>query len=266
MQVLDRPLVSIIIPVFNRSNVVMATLKNIFDNQYRPIDLILVDDGSTDDTLKVLELFKGQYQEQEFSVKVFSQSNQGAPVARNLGYSHSTGEFIQFLDSDDYIDPQKFLQQIALMQNDNADFGLCDFNMKYLEDDKTVYHSNKSKLNKVIKSYGSFGCGSPLQTRELANKVSWNPKLPRKQDVDYFLKSALMSNKIAYINKPLYTYVRSSKDDNRISASYDMEPPVFNERIESLQVIAVPNHRKLLKGQAILNLYLAMIKFKIKNL
>lgn len=266
MQMVDKPLVSIIIPVYNREKIVLNTLESIFRNRYRPIEMVLVNDGSTDNSLNVLELFKKQYQNEALTIKVLDQKNQGAPVARNLGYDNCKGQYIQFLDSDDYIDPDKFVDQITLMENQNADFGLCDFSMKYIEDDKTIYHSNEDKLAKVINSYGSFGCGSPLQTRALADKISWNSELPRKQDVDYFLKSALMSNKIAYINKPLYTYVRSTEDYNRISASYEKNPPVFKERIKSLQEISVPSHNQLFKTKAIFNLYFAMVKFKIKKL
>ncbi len=266
MQMVDKPLVSIIIPVYNREKVVLNTLESISGNRYRPIEMVLVNDGSTDNSLKVLELFKKQHQNKTLTIKIFDQKNQGAPVARNLGYANSNGEYIQFLDSDDYIDPDKLISQVTLMENQNADFGLCDFIMKYIENNKTIYHSNVDLITKVVKSYGSFGCGSPLQTRALADKVSWNEGLPRKQDVDYFLKSALMSNKIAYINKPLYTYVRSTEDDSRISASYDKNPPVFKQRIKSLQEISVPSHNQLFKNKAILNLYLAMVKFKIKKL
>lgn len=262
----EKQLVSVIIPVYNRDRVILDTLKNIHQNEYRPIELILVDDGSTDNSLKILQKFKQDYNTESFKVEVFNQKNSGAPVARNLGYENSKGAFIQFLDSDDYIDKEKFNIQVRLMKYKDADFGLCDYEMLYKEDNKRVNHSNSEKLNKVLKTHGSFGCGSPLLRRSLADKVSWNIELNRKQDVDYFLKSALMSEKMSYVNKPLYTYVRSIEDDNRISASYAKTSPVFKKRISSLHAIDVPSHHKLHKTAAIFNLYVSIIKFEIKKI
>ena len=261
----DFPLVTVIIPVYNRESKVLDTLINIWNNQYRPIELIVVNDGSSDNTLDVLNAFKSKYQNDTFKVKVLDQTNKGAPAARNFGFQNSEGDYIQFLDSDDFINELKFVIQIDIMQKENADLGLCDFTMKLLEENKTVYHSNAEKLEKVIKAHGSFGCGSPLQTKTLADKISWNTNLSKKQDVDYFLKAALMSKTIAYVNKSLYTYTRSINDNERISASYSKTPTVFLERIKSIRNIDVPNNHRLHKTKAILNLYFSMIKFKIKK-
>lgn len=266
MQTKEKPLVSVVIPVYNRDKVILDTLKNIFENQYRPIELILVDDGSSDNSLKVVQQFKQDYHNDNFRVKVFDQDNSGAPVARNLGYKYSKGSFIQFLDSDDFIDPEKFKIQVQLMEDHNADFGLCDYKMLYKEDETTVYHSNAAKLSKVLKTHGSFGCGSPLLKRNLADKISWNVNLNRKQDVDYFLKAALMSEKMVHVDKALYIYVRSTEDNNRISASYAKTSPVYKKRIRSLQEIDVPSHHKFHKTEAMFNLYLSIVKLKIKKI
>jgi glycosyltransferase involved in cell wall biosynthesis len=259
---INNPLVSIIIPVYNRVNYVQKTLDNIVNNKYRPIELILVDDGSTDNSLSVLNYFKHHNSDKKFIVKVLSQSNKGAPVARNLGFENSEGAYIQFLDSDDFIDSEKLNLQIELMINENAEFGLCDFEMVYVDElEKKVYHSNAEKLKKVLKTHGSFGCGSPLLKRELASKIYWNHQLKRNQDVDYFLKAALLAKKISYIEKPLYTYIRHS--DERISDIYSKTAPVFNLRIKSLQKIFKYKQNSVLILFAMFNLYISLLKFKL---
>lgn len=257
-------LVSVIIPVYNREGYVNMTLKNILENKYRPIELILVNDGSKDNSLSVLKQFKEKNETTDFLVKVLDQSNMGAPSARNLGYKNATGNYIQFLDSDDLIHSEKFSLQIPKMQKAKADFCLCDFEMHYTDEKRKVYYSNSKGLKKVLKTHGSFGCGSPLLTRNLANKVSWNVKLKRNQDVDYFLKASLFAEKIVYINQPLYTYIRHSSD--RISDSYNKSDPVYTERIRSLKKIFKYTPNKINVIIAMVNLYLSLLRFKMKKL
>lgn len=253
-------LVTIIIPVFNREKIIAKTLQNILNNNYRPIELIVVDDGSSDNSLDIVESFKKHNQSSDFEIKIFRQSNNGAPSARNLGYSNSKGDYIQFLDSDDFISEDKFIYQVDLMIRENADFGLCDFEMKFIDEgDRIQYHSNSKKLKKVLKTHGSFGCGSALIHRAIAEKISWEVNLRRNQDVDYFLKAALLAKKIVYINKPFYTYIRHSGD--RISATYSNTSPVYLERIKSLKQLFKYKYNRINILKALLNLYLRQFKY-----
>ena len=227
-----KQLVSIIIPVYNRQDHVLGTLNNILSNHYRPIELILVNDGSMDKSLDVLKKFRDFSATDDFVISVLSQKNKGAPAARNLGYSSSNGNFIQFLDSDDLIDQSKLEVQIKLLSDQGADMIVSDFEMYYEDEGKRVYHSNKGKIYKVLNANSSFGCGSSLLTRTVADKISWNESLKRNQDVDYFLKAALVAEKIIYVPQPLYTYIRHSGD--RISGSYANTNSVYGERAKSL--------------------------------
>ena len=262
---IEKDLVSIIIPVYNRQQVVLKTLHNIWQNKYRPIELILINDGSDDDSLNILHKFKRDHENHDFKVLVFDQKNSGAPVARNLGFRKSKGLFIQFLDSDDFIDTEKFTIQIEKMKQEDADFGLCDYSMLYENNTKTVYHSNSKKINKILKTHGSFGCGSPLLRRELTDKVLWAEELTQKQDVDYFLKAALLSKNMAYVEKSLYTYIRNIDDIYRISATYKTTAIIYKIRIQSLKKITVPKHHKIHKRIAIWHLYYSILKLKVKK-
>lgn len=254
----EAPLVSIIIPVYNREGLIHKTLQNIIENKYRPLEVILVNDGSKDNSLKLLEEFKDSHQSQDFIIKVFDQENQGAPVARNLGYENSNGEYIQFLDSDDMIDPEKFFIQIKSMKKNKADFGLCDFEFVYPREKRKIYHSNSKKLKKIINAVGSFGCGSPLLKRELSDKIRWNDELQRQQDVDYFLKAALLAENIAYVEKPLYYYINHDKD--RISNRYTKTNPIYLLRIKSL--LPLLRHNVPKTARAVYHLSSSFVKHK----
>ena len=94
-------LVSVIIPVYNSAKYLCETLDSVLASGYRNIEVICVNDGSTDDSLSLLN----SYVERDSRVKVYSQTNAGACVARNYAISHASGELILPIDSDDRISP-----------------------------------------------------------------------------------------------------------------------------------------------------------------
>ncbi len=102
------PLVSVIIPTYNRSAVIGRTIENIFAQTYLSVELIIVDDGSTDDTQMKLREFLGR-------IRVITQANAGPAVARNRGAEVARGEIIAFQDSDDLWKPTKLARQVSLL-------------------------------------------------------------------------------------------------------------------------------------------------------
>jgi glycosyltransferase involved in cell wall biosynthesis len=112
-------LVSTIIPVYNRPEMVRRAVQSVLDQTYRPIEIILVDDGSTDNTPDVLLELKAA---NPFEIELIFQSNSGAGLAREAGRQVAQGEYIQYLDSDDYLLPNKFSDQVsALAVNPQCD-------------------------------------------------------------------------------------------------------------------------------------------------
>ena len=93
--------VSVIIPVYNRAAVVGATLDSVLAQTYRPLQVVLVDNYSTDDTLHTLEQFKQDHESEDFKVVVTREEHHTAGAARNRGFEHATGEWVLFFDSDD---------------------------------------------------------------------------------------------------------------------------------------------------------------------
>src|SRR5690606_31994309 len=97
-------LVSVIIPTYNRSGLLLEALDSLARQTYRPIEAIVVDDGSSDDTPEAVNRWiSGLVSGDGLRVRYHRQSNKGAPSARNRGLIESRGEFIQFLDSDDLL-------------------------------------------------------------------------------------------------------------------------------------------------------------------
>ena len=88
------PMFSVIIPTYNRADLIRAALDSVFAQEFKGYEVIVVDDGSTDSTREILESYDNR-------IRLFTQGNKGPGAARNLGLEHATGEYVTFLDSDD---------------------------------------------------------------------------------------------------------------------------------------------------------------------
>jgi glycosyltransferase involved in cell wall biosynthesis len=106
-------IISIIIPIYNRETWIEQMFQRLLDLQLNQAEVIIVDDGSTDGTFERLQ----QLSTDQFSIKIFKQVNSGPATARNLGFKHSTGKYIQYLDSDDFLMPNKIAEQIQYMES-----------------------------------------------------------------------------------------------------------------------------------------------------
>ena len=110
----EQPLVSVIIPVYNGARYLGEALESVFAQTYRPFEVIVVDDGSSDDSGKIAQSFS--------DVRYIHQANQGVAAARNNGIEAARGEFFAFIDQDDLWIPEKLRLQIAWLLN-NPDLG-----------------------------------------------------------------------------------------------------------------------------------------------
>ena len=115
-------LISIIIPVYNVENLLPLTLNSVLNQSYQNLEIILIDDGSTDTSLSICE----EYAKKDVRIKVFHQENSGVSVARNIGLSFAKGEYIGFVDSDDMIHPDMFAKLLGDMLCFNVDLAVCD--------------------------------------------------------------------------------------------------------------------------------------------
>ena len=119
------PVVSVVIPVFNGARFVRSAIESVFAQTHRPIEVIVVDDGSTDDSVEVIAPFD--------EVILLRQQNRGVGAARNRAIERSTGEFIAFLDQDDWWFPDKLKQQLDVFAQDER-IGLVHTAVSYFND------------------------------------------------------------------------------------------------------------------------------------
>jgi glycosyltransferase involved in cell wall biosynthesis len=136
-------MVSIIIPVYNRQDLVAAAIESALAQTESDIEVLVVDDGSTDDTLHVLERYGN-------NIRVITQPNRGQSAARNTGLARCSGEYVLFLDSDDWLEPfaiETLLAGLKEKQKESSDWGLaygkmltCDENLAPLKNQRKIYY------------------------------------------------------------------------------------------------------------------------------
>jgi glycosyltransferase involved in cell wall biosynthesis len=221
----DKILVSCIVPVYNREKFILRTLNSLHKQEHRPLEIIIVNDGSTDCSEKKILEWKSIYEEKEFNIKYFRQINMGACHARNLGMEKSSGEFIQFLDSDDTIEYNKISKQILLMKQNKADVAYCDFIMKNHKNE-IIKKENCGNILLRLALGWSVSIFTPLIRREsIINKVKWNTHLTQKQDKEFMFKVFIQCKNIIYT--PGYMCIYYLHDDIRISDRYYTSFPDF---------------------------------------
>lgn len=120
------PLVSVVVPVFNREKLIKRSLDSVFSQTYRPVELIVVDNSSTDSSLKNIQAWKQHHDgDSEFIIKILSESKRGACAARKKGEDCASGEFVIFFDSDDEMNPDLLKEAINAFKTEAAPDVVC---------------------------------------------------------------------------------------------------------------------------------------------
>lgn len=203
---LNQPLVSVVIPTYNRAALVQTAIDSVFAQSYPRLEIIVVDDGSSDDTGAILATRYGQ------EIQYFWQENQGESVARNKGIAAAHGEYIALLDSDDQWLPMKIERQVEAMEHSTevAVIGCqaqaIDFNGKLIED--TGLHTDVQAENLTLERIlfaNTFGGGSIALIRShlLRQLGGFDPSIRFGEDWDLWLRMLINGGKFAMISEPL---------------------------------------------------------------
>lgn len=179
---------SIIVPVYNREKLLPECLSSILNQTYRPIELIIVNDGSTDNSEYTILDFKEKNESADFKIEYIVQANKGAPSARNNGLRNAKGEYILFLDSDDLISPSK-ISDAVLAYNNDKDLDLVYsgwFVSNQFGKSKNIGPDLETKpfVAEVVLRY--LWTSAPLYKKTVLDKTGfWNESLTRAQDREY---------------------------------------------------------------------------------
>ncbi len=187
------PLISIIVPAYNIAEYIGDCLKSLIAQTYPNLEIIVIDDGSTDETNAII----AAHQEQDQRIKLIRQANQGVSAARNHGLDSANGEYIGFCDGDDYVDAEMYKVLVQNILNNHADIAQCGFQMEFPD---RVYHyygtGKKYFLNheKAMLHYLKADLIEPslwnkLYARALWDEIRFDSELKYNEDVliNYYL-------------------------------------------------------------------------------
>jgi glycosyltransferase involved in cell wall biosynthesis len=188
----SKTLVSVIIPTYNRESYLRKAIQSVINQTYRPIECIIVDDGSTDDTKKMVDNLALQ-PENDFFIKYIYQTNSGSQVARNTGTQASTGEFIQYLDSDDLLYPEKIKEQVSYLNSSPDVDGVFGDWDKGTPEEKELIQAWESDdmLTQLLTDKVIHTLAFLFRQRIVKIIRNWDVNIKRNQEIDFQVKGLL---------------------------------------------------------------------------
>ncbi len=208
--------VSIIIPCYNQEERIKRCIDSILNDKLKEKEIIIINDGSTDKTLDILKTYENKYK----NIKIINQKNKGQALARNIGLKESTGEYISFIDSDDFVEKNYIYNLYKSAIDNNSDYVYCDYyeysnnKNKYIS---STYTDNPKKV-KIIENFAPWG---KLISHELINNIDFKfPDLKMCEDIAVIPILAVNSKNAYHIKEGLYYYNLDSNSLTRIK-EYD---------------------------------------------
>ena len=208
------PLISVIVPIYNVEKYLARCVDSIVNQTYKNLEIILVDDGSPDRCSQMCD----DYAEKDRRIKVVHKKNGGLSDARNAGMAVATGEYISFIDSDDYVSDDFFECLLDVMNKENSDIAECSV-VKFYEDNRFDEFSDDLS----VKTYDTQDAMSALIAENPFHQHVWNklyktklvkdiPYAVGKLNEDEFWTYRVFgrANKVSKLNKTMYYYFQRS--------------------------------------------------------
>ena len=232
--------VSIIIPAYNSEKYIKKCLDSILEQTYKNYEIIIVNDGSTDNTSKIIDEYKNEY---EF-IKVINISNHGQGYARNIALSQASGDYILFLDSDDFIEDVTLEVTTKKIEEEKSDLVFFDWKY-YYESDKTykyvnteIFFGKKFLVGEEIldlfkiKHYFTV---NKLYSKEflLSNNIKYGEGYIY-EDNPFWVKVVISAKKVSIIQSPLYNVRVNESSTTRSNTNTDKHYKGFIKAIEEI--------------------------------
>lgn len=207
--------VSVIIPTFNCEKYINRCIESILQQTYKNIEIIIVNDGSTDNTINICNKFK----KNNDNILLINKENEGPSIARKLGVENAKGEYISFIDSDDYIDINFYEKLINMLEHTSSDIAECGY--RFVDENKKIIKESQIKYeiiegeNNCINNYirqkntTNYLCNK-LFKKELFKGVKFQP-LYSGEDACVLLQLFNNAKKTVTISDNLYNYVQTEE-------------------------------------------------------
>lgn len=220
--------ISLIIPIYNASSYLSSTLEALLSPSSPSIEIILVDDGSTDESPAICD----EYARKDGRIKVFHEAHHGVAHSRQVGLDHAIGEYILYVDVDDQVQPDMISEMYQLAEVQQADMVICDY--RELTHHGEVYHAQKPTaldgvtiLDDILNGrlYGALW--NKMMRREwlMKTKASFPQELTMREDLIFLSQCLPYAQKIVYIAKAYYGYER--RNTSALTSNYVNESPSY---------------------------------------
>lgn len=266
----DKKIISVIVPIFNTEKYLNKCIDSICNQTYQDLEIILVDDGSTDDSGKICD----EYASKDKRIKVIHKSNGGLSDARNKGLDIANGEFVAFVDGDDYIHPDMYAILLQVMNDYQSDIVCCDYR-KVLEDEKIAEDCSIGKCTsytgeEVIRQIWDDNVKTVVQWNKLyKTEIFSDIRYPigRYHEDTFVIHHILQKCKIyTVVEQKLYYYVQHSDSImsnfkiKRVEDAID----AYKERIELFEKIGCQEGILVTKKQ-IVNELMYIIDMQLRS-
>ncbi len=246
----NMPLVSVITPTYNRAHTIQQAVESLLGQTYRNWELIVIDDGSTDDTKKIIDDIDDD------RIRYFYQENKGPTAARNTGIAHAKGYWVTYLDSDDVLFPACLETMLEwLTKNPKAVFGFprADRHLDLYENGKLVKTVNDSgdtpenfTIHDIFMRNAGFACLGFMHLKRVFDEgIKWDENLSAMEDWEFMMSiGEKYPEGFVYVPVVLYTYHQRFGRDNMVSkATYQTWADAFK------YIYKKHKDSKMLKGQ-----------------
>jgi len=238
-------LISVIVPIYNSGEHLYRCLDSLVNQTYSKLEIILINDGSTDGSGEVCELYK----KKDERIICIHKENEGVSSARNIGLKLATGDYFHFLDSDDYLELDTYEYLLSLIQKHKCDAVTFEYYITYKEKEiihslsKTHYGMLNCEDTLIALMRGKMLCCDKFYSRNLVDGLQFRNDIHRGEDTLFAALALERAEKIWFDNKPLYHYVQSEDSACRgrfresqltVLKLYDAYKPLF-ERHKVMQ-------------------------------
>ena len=201
--------VSVIVPVYNCEEYIGTTLDSIINQDFKNFEVIVIDDGSTDGSL---EIINGKLSKSFISHQIIHQENSGVSSARNAGIEKAAGKYLVFIDGDDYVTGN----HLSELYNGKSDFSLVQFIKKDGDKLSTPYHFSREFIScedfirKELNMEMPFNLWQLMYKASIIedNNIRFNPNLIYGEDIDFALRALLYGDEVTISNEATYYYLQ----------------------------------------------------------
>lgn len=199
------PKVSVIVPVYNTEKYIEKCLNSLVNQTLEDIEIIVVNDGSTDNSENVIKKYTEKYE----NIKYLKKQNGGLSSSRNYGLEYATGTYIGFVDSDDYVDTTMYEKLYEKAISTNSDIVECDFIWCY-NDHKKLDTSPDYTNKDAIFAFGRVMVCNKIFKKQIIGQTKF-PENLRYEDIVFYYKIIPYINQISKVKEPMYYYIQRNE-------------------------------------------------------